>query len=393
MRFSPEPLMRKRRYFPIHVSLEKVKLAGVVKLLPFLLCLTLLSPLSLAAPRVGVHAGYTRLVFDLPKVADISTKVAGGSVTVKLNTTLRADQGPLRATGVTAYAVAGNTVTVTLAPGYSKVKTSVLAASAGQPARLVMDVSANTVTQTAAKSTPAAVSRPAGTKSSARPRVIIDPGHGGIDPGMVSQWVREKDVTLYVGLKVRDILRSHGVDVVMTRSDDRHLSADKARDLDMRSNMATTGTVAAYISIHVNAGGTSAEGIETYYFGQPIGGQSRSLAVFENGGGSVGLNLTRKAANTAQSMLGDILAQTKVSFSRQLANKVQNSLIASTGAVNRGVHTDAFYVIRAPKTAAILTEIGFGSSTREGPLLATQAYRDRIANAIAQAILNFLNLR
>lgn len=366
--------------------------------LALLTCL-LLTPCALAAPRVGSHEGFTRLVFDLPAAAAYSTKVDQRSVTVKLATTLKADQGRLNAPGVSAFAVAGSTVTVTLTGNGKGVKTNVLGPTGGQSARLIIDVPTNGAASGVAAipahavSTPKAVTRPASTRTAARPRVVIDPGHGGVDPGMQSQWVSEEDVTLDVGLRVRDILQQNGVDVVMTRDADRHLSADKSTDLEMRSRMATTGQVAAYISIHVNAGNPAAEGIETYFFGQPIGGSNRSLAVLENGGGSVGLTLTRKASNTAQSMLGDILAQAKVSFSRQLAQKVQYSLLSSTGAVNRGVHTDAFYVIRNPNTAAILTEIGFGSSHREGPLLATAAYRARIANGIAQAILSFLNVK
>lgn len=367
---------------------------------PFVL-LTFLALLSVAqaAPRVGEHDGFTRLVFDLPKATSHSTKAAPRSVTVKLDTTLKAEQGALSAPGVTAYAVAGGTVTVTLSSEAKDVKTSVLGATGGQGARLIIDVptgglaSAIPAVPAHVASAPKAVARPASTSANTRPRVVIDPGHGGIDPGMTSRWVKEADVTLDVGLRVRDILQANGVNVTMTRETNKHLSADKATDLEKRSRMATTGQVAAYISIHVNAGNSAAEGIETYYFGQPIGGSNRSLAVQENGGGSVGLTLTRKASNTAQSMLGDILAQAKVSFSRQLAQKVQYSLLSSTGAVNRGVHTDAFYVIRNPNTAAILTEIGFGSSNREGPLLATPAYRAKIASGIAQAILSFLNVK
>ncbi len=359
------------------------------------LALSLLSPAALAAPRVGVHDGFTRVVFPLPRAAAISTSLGGQHVTVKVGVSLQPERGQLHAAGVSAYAVKGKTVTVALAPGYRKATAKVLAATGKEPARLIIDVPRQ---QAAAqiKSTPRqqrAVIRSASSHAAARPRVVIDPGHGGIDPGMVSPWVREEDVTLDVGLRVRDLLRAKGVDVVMTRDTDHHLSADKATDLDMRSNLAKTDKVAAYISIHVNAGDSAgAEGIETYYFGQPISGSNRSLAVAENGGGSVGRNLTRKAANKAQSMLGDILAQAKVAFSRQLAQKVQHSLLATTGAANRGVHTDAFYVIRDPRTAAILTEIGFGSSQREGPLLATPAYRARIASGIAQAILDFLHM-
>jgi len=220
---------------------------------------------------------------------------------------------------------------------------------------------------------------------------VLDPGHGGNDSGMASAWVKEEDVNLAVALLVRQELRAHGVDVIMTRSSDRHLSLNKQEDLDLRSRMATTGTVSAFVSIHTNASGPNAQGIETFYFGQPMPGQGRSTAVFENGGGQAGEALTRKMTGSAQGMLGDILAQAKLSFSRQLAQQVQASLIQATGAVSRGVRTDAFYVIRNPTTPAILIELGFGTHPVEGPKLAQPDYQKRLAQAIAKALLAFLN--
>ncbi|UQN06110.1 N-acetylmuramoyl-L-alanine amidase [Deinococcus sp. QL22] len=388
----------------------KCLFSSALRLLLVPLALAVLVPQALAAPRIGSHDGYTRLVFNLPKVATSTVKVSGQSVTVRLNVSLPAEQGALNAAGVTAYAVAGGTVTVTLAKGHASAKASVLPAASGQPARLVIDVPTSAAAarvpatpqarttspaprSTPIRTTPAAVTRPAGSGTSIRPRVVLDAGHGGIDPGMVSRWVTEKEVTLAIALRVRAELVKHGIDVVMVRETDRHLSSDKRTDLESRSRLATTGAVSAFVSIHVNAASSSAQGIETYYFGQPLAGSDRSQAVRENGGGSVGQELTRQAANSAQSLLGDILAQAKVAFSRQLAQKVQANLIAATGAVNRGVHTDTFYVIRNPTTAAILTEIGFGSSPVEGPRLANPAYRDRIAQAIARAILDFLNTK
>ncbi|MFC4637476.1 N-acetylmuramoyl-L-alanine amidase family protein [Deinococcus hohokamensis] len=365
--------------------------------------------LAQAAPRVGMHEGYTRLVFELPGNATPSVKLAGQSVTVTLNQTLKAEQGPLSAPGVTAYAVGGRTVTVTLAKGHAQAKASVLPASGGQKARLVIDVPTSAAAKIPAApaaaraavmpaSTPAAVARPASTAPvtpppAVRPRVVLDAGHGGIDPGAQSRWVSEEEVTLDIALRTRAELVQHGVDVVMVRENDRHLSANKSQDLEARSRLAKNGTVSAFVSIHVNSAGPSAQGIETYYFGQPMAGRNRTLAVQENGGGSVGETLTRQAASSAQNMLGDILAQAKIAFSRELAQKVQSRLIAATGAVSRGVQTDAFYVIRNPTTPAILVEVGFGSSPVEGPRLAQAAYRERIAQALARAILDFLNTK
>lgn len=223
-------------------------------------------------------------------------------------------------------------------------------------------------------------------------QVVLDPGHGGIDPGMTSPWVREADVNLDVALRTAQALQAHGVAVRLTRTRDMHLHPDKATDLGLRSRMATAGQVSAFVSIHVNSAPSSAaQGIETYYFGQPLPGQGRSLAVRENGGGSVGESLTAGAAASAQNVLGDLLSQAKLSFSRRLAEQIQTELVRATGAVNRGVKTDAFYVIRTPTTPAVLTELGFGSSTVEGPRLAQPAYRQRQADAIAAALLRFLN--
>ncbi len=208
---------------------------------------------------------------------------------------------------------------------------------------------------------------------------------------MSSRWIMEKEVTLDVALRVRDKLQARGVKVILTRERDTQISADLTSDLDARSRLANNGKVGAFISIHVNAGNPEAQGIETYYFGAPMVGTSRNLAVTENGGGSLGLELTQRASNTAQNLLGDLLSQTKLAFSRDLAAKVQQQLLSATGAVNRGVRSDTFYVIRNPTTPAILTEIGFGSSPDEGPKLALPAYRDRIAAAIADAVASYLH--
>lgn len=365
-----------------------------MKLLPALLTLCLLPSVASAAPRIGEHDGFTRFVFALPRPTGIEAQAAGGKFTVKLGVSLPKEAGTLRSAGVTGYTVSGSAVILHFAPGHTKAKASVLPSADGKTARLIIDVSHKADSPAlGTKTAPAMVTHPASTRNTARPKVVIDAGHGGIDPGMTSKWVVEKDVTLDVALRLRDLLQQSGVEVQLVRASDRHLSADKETDLNARSNMAVTGEVAAYIAIHVNAGNPDAQGIETYYFGQPLGGSSRSLAVQENGGGDVGLALTKKASNTAQNMLGDILAQAKLNFSRQLAQKVQYNLLSATGAVNRGVHTDAFYVIRNPKTAAILTEIGFGSSPNEGPKLATPEYRQKVAQGIGQAILSFLNVK
>ncbi|GGQ94721.1 N-acetylmuramoyl-L-alanine amidase [Deinococcus ruber] len=365
---------------------------------------------AFAAPRLGGHDTYTRLVFDLPAASTARTAFSSGSggntvLTITLQVPLKTERGNLLEPGVASYATAGKTVTLQLASGSKTASVTVLPASGGQPNRLVIDVpfapakagstpAATTPGGTATPRVPAPPRQPPAPVKVAAPvlTVVLDAGHGGVDSGMVSRWVTEKDVTLDVAMRVRGYLTQRGVKVIMVRSRDTQLSTDKRTDLEARSRLARAGTVNAYISIHVNSGDSSADGIETYYFGSTLNTSNRSLAVQENGGGSIGQQLTRQASGTAQSLVGDLLAQAKLSFSAQLAKSVQSQLIGMTGATNRGVQSDAFYVIRNPTVPAILTEIGFGSSPDEGPKLAQAGYRDRVAGAIATGILKFLKV-
>lgn len=390
-----------------------------------LLSALLLTAPTVAAPRVGTHDTYTRLAFDLP--ADMSPSAlkfnvvpSEGGVTISLPAALPTESAAIDSPHVRAYRVTGggggSSLALSLAPG-RKAKVFTLPPGGSSPARLVVDVGPDVEgvgagqalagaaqviqnvkgAQTATapvKAPPTSVVTPASTRPPARPvlRVVLDPGHGGIDPGMVG-YVQEKETTLAVALRVRERLRGKGVEVIMTRDRDMHLSPDKSTDLGMRAKMANAGTVNAFVSIHVNAAASSsAQGIETWVFGRPLESRNRTLAVRENGGGNLGEQLTKEASNVAQGLLGDLLAQSNVTYSRKLANLVQGNLIRATGAVNRGVDSNIFYVIRNARTPAILIEVGFGSHPVEGRKLATDAYRDRLATAIADAIGEFLHV-
>ncbi len=368
-----------------------------------LLGATLLDHSALATPRVGAHDGYARVVFDLPASTTYSVQSRPGSVDLHVAARLPSEAGNLRTPQASAYSVSaegrGSRIHFSVAPGVTA-KVTLLPAGGGQPVRLVADL------QGAGAAKAASPARPSGPPARTAPQsatitpastrapvltVVLDPGHGGVDSGMVSPYVTEKVVTLDVGLKVRRYLQARGVHVIMTRASDTQISVDKRTDLEARSRLATADKVNAYISIHVNAGSSAASGIETYYFGKPLESRNRTLAVRENGGGALGEQLTKQAAGTAQNLLGDLLSATKLTFSRQLATMVQSRLLSATGATNRGVQSDIFYVIRNPTTPAILTEIGFGSSPSEGRKLASDAYRDRVAHAIADAIADFLH--
>jgi N-acetylmuramoyl-L-alanine amidase len=213
--------------------------------------------------------------------------------------------------------------------------------------------------------------------------VLIDPGHGGGDPGTLSDWAVEKDVVLSISLKVKAYLEAYGIQVQMTRSDDTY------PELEQRANAATTD-INLFVSIHANAAGaTKANGIETWVFGEPLNDELLAQAIRENGGGAEGQARTQEALNVAQGITKSILGETQLAYSQDLAGIVQGKMIAATGAKDRGVRSNSFYILRNAQSPAILIETGFVSNAEEGQRLATNDYQDTLARAIAEGIVQF----
>ncbi|WP_152024897.1 N-acetylmuramoyl-L-alanine amidase family protein [Meiothermus ruber] len=180
------------------------------------------------------------------------------------------------------------------------------------------------------------------------------------------------------------------MEVILTRSSDTHLSPDKATDLGLRAEMANSKRN-LFISIHVNSAPNAAQGIETYYFGSTLDQSLLAQVIRENGGGELGQRLTREAQSVGERLVRDLIAQSNLKFSRQLAHYVQGALLEATGAVDRGVRQAPFYVIRNARIPAILVEVGFANHPVEGRRLQTNEYRQTLALALARGILRFLN--
>ncbi len=233
-------------------------------------------------------------------------------------------------------------------------------------------------------------SDPSATQALAAPKaqppvVVLDPGHGGMDPGTSSRWAVEKTVVLDVALKLRTLLQEQGVQVIMTRDNDTFLT------LAQRSAFETPQRN-LFVSIHANsAPESSAHGIETWVFGKPLNPSFVKLAIQENGSGAQGQALTEQARKTANDIAGQILRETQYSFSMTLADDVQQHLVQSTGAVDRGVRKNLFYVLRTARIPSILVELGFVSNPTEGRELATPSYQEELAKGLASGILQFLH--
>ncbi len=362
-------------------------------------------------PRLAAHPdeGFTRIVMDAPSKPKWLLNVNGRTLILHLKpATATAVSGSsdtsevatwkLEANAGTANLILKTTFDLGVNKGY---RVFALDAEGNNPYRVVVDIGAK-LGLGAKLTKPTSVVSVVKTKPpTARPptrkyTVVLDPGHGGIDPGAIG-YVVEKRVTLSVSLKVRAILQAAGVNVVMTRSGDYAFQKtasfkEKRKDLYSRANMASTDRN-VFVSIHVNSGPSSAQGIETYLFGEPLESSTLAQAERENGGGSIGRELTRQTRNAARDLINDQLVQENLKFSRILAKDVQANLLAQTGARSRGVHPNSLAVIRFARIPAILTEIGFGTHPTEGRNLGTQRYTQKVAKGIANGILKFLRLK
>ncbi len=368
------------------------------------------NPRSASNPRISGHAeGYTRFVLELPRAVKYTPLPNGRSLTVTIGglkpTELRLGGTPrtvdtnelidwsLEPKGTGSLLTLKSTFTLNKTRGF---KVFTLPPDGNAPHRLVVDLGPNIgANASPTSSRPASPGvPPARTPQRPDPIVVIDPGHGGIDSGMVG-YVVEKQVTLDIGLKLRGLLMAKGVRVQMTRVTDRAWQRDgsikeKQRDLDARAQMASVERN-VFVSIHVNsASSADARGAETFVFGEPLEERTLRQAERENGGGDIGRALTRQLREASSNVINRQLIQENLKFSRMLAQAVQSNLVARTGAYNRGIDQAYFWVIRYSRIPAILVETGFGTNPTEGKNLATNAYRLKVAQGIADGILKFL---
>ena len=354
---------------------------------------------TLEKPRVGVHADKTRVALDLPEGASYTVLVDESNMVIAFPG-LRGEAfsreekgahiGSLGYTSVdgnlalvvqTDYPLSpeGQGYEVGLLPTTSERQREVLYVDfgpglQGQPAETLQTAPAESQE----------VRAPEGITHT----VVIDPGHGGRDPG-AQGYASEEEVVLAIALKVRDILEANGIEVILTRDDDYALQREKRADLAARADLATSDKHNLFLSIHANAAeNASAHGVETWVFGQPLNDTLVSRAVEENGGGEIGAELT-EAAQVVASIEGELFREEQFNYSLTLAEMVQDRMVSATGATDRGVQKNIFYVIRNARTPAILVETGFVSHPEEGPKLATDAYQTTLAAAIADGIITF----
>ncbi len=218
-------------------------------------------------------------------------------------------------------------------------------------------------------------------------RVVIDPGHGGKDPGTSGKDGRhEKEFTLAIANRLAKILRKSGFQVYLTRDEDYFVT------LDNRTVMANRDRADIFVSIHINwSSNPNTRGITTYFLNWTNDMQANRVAAREN-------QISLKRQKEARTGLGYILASLELEGKRDsslsLANYIENSVTSSVhadypGEPSLGVKGALFYVLVGDKMPATLTEVSFLSNSRDSKLLADPSYLDEVAKGMAAGIKNY----
>lgn len=219
--------------------------------------------------------------------------------------------------------------------------------------------------------------------------VVLDPGHGGKDPGAVANGVKEKDLNLAIGLKLEKVLKAKGINVYMTRNTDVYLK------LQERTDIANSKNADMFVSIHANAlpPGKNSAGFEIYLMALPTDKDALALAKFENReyveDKNNGATSDRKTELLLR-ILGDMQQNNKINESTEAAEVLFKSANRA-GLPMKRVAQAPFFVLRGAGMPAVLLETGYLTNPKEAKLLAHPGYQQKIADALAAGIYDYLN--
>lgn len=346
--------------------------------------------------RVGRHPdNVVRVVLDLQDVADYSVFTLYSPFRVVIDTQRTA----VRNAAVAASAIAASPFDVAsmfgvvpraafVAPERPDIAPEPLPSSA--PAPVQVPAAAAVASRTPPPPVPASPSaNAAGGFSIARQlglsvsRIVIDPGHGGHDPGVLGKGLTEATLVLDVALRLEKLLQKEaGVEVVLTRRTDVYVP------LEERTEIANRQNADMFLSIHANASrNADARGIETFFLSFASSPEAEAVAARENSASS-------REMHQLPDLVKAITLNNKLHESRDLANLVQDSLVANLRKTNkevrsRGVKKAPFVVLIGAAMPSVLAEISFVSNRQELSLLKTPAYRQKIAESLHAAITKY----
>lgn len=348
--------------------------------------------------RTASSPGLTRLVLDLDAKARANKhpQLQAEGVTIEIpNVTLSPSARTKLSSGRIAKPFvitqsSEQSIEVSLPTGsFQRYKLITLA----NPHRLVIDVvpPVEPLTAPPVESTPGlglslpTPPQPLQPRAKSYTTIVVDPGHGGKDPGARGhRGTEEKDITLKVALKLRDLLsKQPGIRVLMTRERDEFV------ELGDRAKFANGQEADLFVSIHVNSHPQrSVKGIEIYHFGEAKDQRALEVAARENG---TPLNSTGVGW---EYLVADLLTAKKIEESLELAWTAKEAMVTNLNGhyelLDHGVKTAPFYVLRFTSMPSILAEIAFISNADEEDLLRSTRFTTRVAEALMEGVKSFL---
>lgn len=223
--------------------------------------------------------------------------------------------------------------------------------------------------------------------------VTVDPGHGGVDPGnpgtFFPRGVREKDVTLQIGLLLRDELKRRGIGVRMTRTTDTLIA------LGDRGGYCTEACD-LFVSLHINSlarrrGYTEVRGFETFFLAEAKTEDAARVAQMEND--AVRFETDHDPVSTLGGLdfiLKDLQLNEHLRESARLAELVQGELGGVHTGESRGVKQAGFMVLTTARRPAILVELGYSTNPEDGRFLTARNSQKAMASSIADAVVEYL---
>lgn len=357
-------------------------------MLAFLLAARMLAPEVPSGEPVTVRVAVdtsgstTRVVLTLSRPAGLAVEPGERALRILSAEPLRVEppEGQLGDDLLSGWKRTEGGLLLAFGPGYRSHATYDLR----NPPRFVVDLSGEKKSR-----------RPAALEFAQRaPSVIVlDPGHGGVETGAVGpRGLAEKDVALDLARRIEALLETEpGLTVVLTREDDRLVPIEE------RTAIANHNRAELFVSIHLNSSpAASAYGAETYFLApEATDDEARTLAALENRAfDPKGEVVPAREAAGADSreldlVLWDLAQNQYLVESGRLAEAVQRELNALAGTRDRGVRQAPFAVLMGATMPAVLVEAGFLSNPGEEARLGDEAYRQKVAEAIARAVLDY----
>lgn len=218
--------------------------------------------------------------------------------------------------------------------------------------------------------------------------VVIDPGHGGKDPGNLGNGFKEKDIVLDVSLQVGALLEQQGIQVIYTRKKDVFI------ELYDRAPVANKADADLFVSIHCDSHNSQAYGAGTFVMGLSKSDKNLNTAKKENEVIFLEENYQERYKgfdpSSPESLIGLTLLQEEyLDQSIRLAGLIQKNFVQNLKRKDRSVRQDVFWVLHHSYMPSVLIELGFLTNDSEGPYLNSKKGRKEMASEIARSILEY----